>query len=93
MATISLQEAELPMTVDDFSALEQRVLRAVELVKTERAARAEAEQTAELFRKEADEKGAELQQVREQMRGFEREREQVRHRVEKLLKQIDEIAS
>jgi methyl-accepting chemotaxis protein len=93
MSAISLQEPELPMAADDFSALEERVLRAVELVKTERAARAEAEQTAELFRKEAHEKSAELQRVREQLRAFERERDQVRHRVEKLLKQVDEIAS
>lgn len=93
MSTTSLQEPELPMTVDDFSALEERVLRAVELVKTERAARAEAEQTAELFRKEAEEKSTELQQAREQLRTFEHERDQVRKRVEKLLKQVDEIAS
>ena len=45
MSTLSLQEAE-PITVDDFSALEERVVRAVELVKRERAARAEAEQKA-----------------------------------------------
>lgn len=93
MSTMSLQEQELPMTVDDFSALEERIVRAVELVKKERGARAEAEQTAELFRREAEEKSAELQQVREQIRAFERERDQVRQRVEKLLKQIDEIAS
>jgi hypothetical protein len=33
MSTLSLQEAELPAAVDDFSALEERVVRAVELVK------------------------------------------------------------
>ncbi len=93
MSTTSLQEPDLPMTVDDFSALEERVLRAVELVKTERVARAEAEQTAELFRREAEEKSAELQRLREQLRTFENEREQVRRRVEKLLRQVDEIAS
>lgn len=93
MSATSLQEQELPMTADDFSALEQRVLRAVELVKAERAARAEAEQTAARFRQAAEEKSAELQQAREQLRAFERERDQVRHRVEKLLRQIDEIAS
>lgn len=93
MSATSLQEQELPMTVDDFSALEQRVLRAVEMVKTERAARAEAEQAAARFRQNAEEKSAELQQTREQLRALERERDQVRHRVEKLLKQIDEIAS
>jgi uncharacterized coiled-coil DUF342 family protein len=93
VSTTSLQEPELPMTVDDFSALEERVLRAVELVKTERAARAEAEQTAARLRQDAEEKSAELRQAREQLRSFERERDQVRRRVEKLLKQVDEIAS
>ena len=42
MSTLSIGEMMLPAaTVDDFSALESRVVRAVELVKTERAARAQ----------------------------------------------------
>ncbi len=93
MSTASLEEPQLPIEADDFSALEQRVLRAVEMVKTERAARAEAEQAATRFRQAAEEKAAELRQVREQLRAFERERDQVRRRVEKLLRQVDEIAS
>ena len=93
MATLSVQEEELSTTVDDFGALEERVVRAVEVVRTERAARAEAEQRIEKLRHEAEEQGAALAQTREQLRTLEREREQMRQRVERMLKQIDEIAS
>ncbi len=92
MSTLTLQEAELPMAVDDFSALEERVLRAVELVKRERAARAEAEKNAARLQSLMDAQAALLEQAKEQLRALEREREQVRQRVERLLKQIDEIA-
>jgi chromosome segregation ATPase len=92
MSTLTLQEAELPTAVDDFSALEERVVRAVELVKSERAARAEAEQNAARLQSLMDTQTTLLEQAKEQMRALEREREQVRQRVERLLKQIDEIA-
>jgi TolA-binding protein len=93
MSTLTLQEAELPMAVDDFSALEERVVRAVELVKHERTARAEAEQNVARLQELTNTQAALLEQAKEQMRMLEREREQVRQRVERLLKQIDEIAS
>lgn len=89
----AVQEAELPMAVDDFSALEERVLRAVEVVKRERAARTEAEQNAERLEKLLDAQTGLLEQAQQQLKSLEREREQVRQRVERLLKQIDEIAS
>jgi type VI protein secretion system component VasF len=92
MSTLSLQEAELPISTDDFSALEERVTRAVEVVKRERTARAEAEQNATRLQSLLDAQSALLEQAKEQMWTLEREREQVRQRVERLLKQIDEIA-
>jgi hypothetical protein len=91
MSTLSLQEAE-PIAVDDFSALEERVVRAVELVKRERRARVEAEQKAAHLQSLMDTQSSLLEQAKEQLRTLEREREQVRLRVERLLKQIDEIA-
>ncbi|HEX4066818.1 MAG TPA: hypothetical protein VHZ09_12415 [Acidobacteriaceae bacterium] len=93
MSTLIAEETELPMAVDDFSALEERVVRAVEVVKKERAARAEAEQNAERLEKLLNEQMALLEQAQQQLKGLEREREQVRQRVERLLKQIDEIAA
>jgi septal ring factor EnvC (AmiA/AmiB activator) len=92
MSTLSLEDAALSAVVDDFTALEQRVVRAVELVKTERAARTQAEQAATRLQSEIRSQTAQLEQTQEQMRALERDRENVRQRVERLLKQLDEIS-
>ncbi|HEX4311845.1 MAG TPA: hypothetical protein VHZ25_17580 [Acidobacteriaceae bacterium] len=92
MSALSLQEAELPITVDDFSALEERVVRAVEVVKRERAGRTEAEQNVTRLQSLLDAQSGLLEQAKEQLKTLEREREHVKQRVERLLKQIDEIA-
>ena len=81
----------MPAALDDFSALEQRVLRAVDLVKSERAARAQAESTASHLQSELETQGAQLEQTREQVNALERERDHVRQRVERLLAQLDAL--
>jgi chromosome segregation ATPase len=43
MSTLAVEETQIPLAADDFNALEQRVLRMVELVRSEREARAAAE--------------------------------------------------
>ncbi|MGB0122793.1 MAG: hypothetical protein WA419_10985 [Silvibacterium sp.] len=43
MSTLVVEETQLPLAAADFNALEQRVLRMVELVRSEREARAAAE--------------------------------------------------
>ena len=91
MSSLSLQEPEI--VVDDFVALEQRIVRAIEVVKTERAGRAEAEQRAARLQSEIEAQSVQLEQAQEQVRTLERDREQVRQRVERLLKQLDEITS
>jgi chromosome segregation ATPase len=93
MSTLVLKDAELNVTADDFNALEQRVLRAVELLKAEREARATAEQNASTLQQLLDEQSAQLTKVQEQVKAFEQERETVRQRVERLLKQLDEISA
>ena len=93
MSTLALKDPELPLAADDFNALEQRVLRTVELLKKEREARATAEQNAATLQQLLDEQSAQLTQVQEQVRAFEQERETVRQRVERLLQQLDEISA
>ena len=93
MSTLALTDPEVPMTADDFSALEERVLRTVRLLKEERQARATAEQNAATLQQLLDEQGTQLAQVQEQLSTLERERDTVRGRVERLLKQLDEIAA
>lgn len=88
----------LSVSADDFSALEERILRAVNLVKRERMERASAEEralaaearieeqaeVAENLRRESENQQKEI----ENLRG---EREQVRQRVERLLSQLDAL--
>ncbi len=93
MSTLALNDAELNLTADDFNALEQRVLRTVELLKKEREARATAEQNATTLQQLLDEQSAQLTKVQEQVKAFEQERETVRQRVERLLNQLDEISA
>ena len=109
----------LAVSVDDFSALEERVRRAVDVVKRERQARAAVEaRVAELEARatesearasQAEARHAELEsraaqaeeQAKAQLPVVERlqselsalraERDQVRERVERLLKQLDAL--
>jgi hypothetical protein len=76
--------SETTISIDEFQALEQKVLRAVEIVKREREARAAAE--------------AEVANLREQLAAqtattntLNQERDAVRQRVEKMLQQMDEL--
>lgn len=94
MSTLVFQEpGQQVVTADDFNALEQRVLRAVELVRTERAARAAAEQKASELEQLMDVQAAELDQAQAQLKTYESERDHMRERVERMLKQLDEISA
>ena len=88
----------LAMTVDEFSALEERVLRAVNLVKRERIARAEAEQRAAAAEAQAAaaesrlaEQAQNFEKVESEMSALRSERDQVRQRVERILSQFDAL--
>uniref|UniRef100_A0A7V4XR04 Cell division protein ZapB n=1 Tax=Acidobacterium capsulatum TaxID=33075 RepID=A0A7V4XR04_9BACT len=91
MSTLALQDAEVPVVADDLIALEQRVLRTVELLRNERTARAKAEEEMAAMRQLMDEQSVQLTEVQTQLRTLESEREGVRQRVERLLQQLDEI--
>ena len=95
----------LALSADDFSGLEERILRAVNLVKRERLARVAAEERAEQAEKQvaeaeqratqAEAKLQEQQPVAEQLKSeinaLRAERDQVRQRVERLLSQLDTL--
>jgi hypothetical protein len=92
------QPGTLALSVDEFSALEERILRAVNLVKRERLARAAADERARLAEARVTEQ---VQSTENQKREFENlqkevdtlraERDQVRQRVERLLSQLDAL--
>ncbi|HVW77943.1 MAG TPA: hypothetical protein VHB45_10035 [Alloacidobacterium sp.] len=93
MSTLALHDAELNLAADDLNALEQRVLRTVELLKKEREARATAEQNATTLQQLLDEQSAQLTAAQEQVKAFEQERDSMRKRVERMLQQLEEISA
>lgn len=88
----------LAVSVDDFAALEERIRRAVELVKRERQARAGAEARGAELESRATQAEARvaaqsslMEQLQNELNNLRAEREQVRQRVERLLKQLDTL--
>jgi len=81
----------LALSVDDFAALEERVLRAVELVKKERQAHAEADERCARFESELHEQKAHAEQWEKEVTTLRAERDHVRQRVERLLAQLDAL--
>ena len=81
----------LTVSLDDFSALEERVQRAVELVKRERQARAAAEERAIEAESQVRMQSPLVEQLQNEVNGLRAERDQVRQRVERLLKELDAL--
>lgn len=81
----------LTVSADEFSALEERVLRAVNLVKRERLARAAAEDRATQAESRVAEQTETTKNLNREIELLRAEREVVRQRVEKLLSQLEEL--
>ncbi len=83
--------SEPSISFDEFQALEQKVLRAVEVVRREREARAAAETEVATLRELLDIQTAETTEARARVENLSQERESVRVRVEAMLSQMDEL--
>jgi chromosome segregation ATPase len=90
--------AALTVSADDFDALEDRIYRAVELVKQGRQAGASIEARIADFESRAVRAEAQLQaqavvveQLENELQVLREEREQVRQRMERVLKQLDAL--
>lgn len=86
------------VNVDELQALEQKVLRAVEIIRKEREERAAAETKVEQLNLQVQslQEQLELQQmetsdVQQQLDSLRGERESVRGRMEKLLEQLETL--
>src|SRR6266849_227060 len=85
--------SEKPATSEDFPALEQKIYKAIELLKSAREAKAIAERDANRLREQLEQREEELEMLRAEMVTLRKEREDVRSRVEKMVKQIDSLVS
>jgi len=83
---------EMPASAtDDFHALEEKIYRTIELLKEAREAKAAAERTAARLREQLEGRDSQGESLRAEVVALRREREEVRTRVEKMLKQIDAL--
>lgn len=85
------QPGTLAMSADEFAALEERVLRAVNLVKRERIARAEAEERAVAAESKASEQSETIGNLEKEIGSLRAEREAVKQRVDRILSQLDSL--
>jgi septation ring formation regulator EzrA len=95
---MSLKARELETEIerpagDDFPALEEKIYKAIELLKAARAAKAAAERDAGRLRDQLEQREEELEMLRSEVIALRKEREEVRGRVEKMLKQIDSLVA
>jgi hypothetical protein len=85
------EPATLAVRADEFAALEERILRAVNLVKRERAARAAADEHAAELGVRSQAQAETIENLQKEVGALRAEREAVRQRVERLLSQLDAL--
>jgi len=91
MSAKAMEELTATVPSDDFHALEEKIYRTIELLKEAREAKAAAERTAARLREQLDGRDDQTQALRAEVVALRREREEVRTRVEKMLKQIETL--
>ncbi len=74
---------------EDFPGLEEKIYKAIELLKSAREAKAAAERDAGRLREQLEQREEELDLLRSEVVSLRKEREDVRSRLEKMLKQVD----
>jgi chromosome segregation ATPase len=79
------------ISIDEFQALEQKVLRAVEIIKQEREARAKAEAEIASLKEQLEFQTLVAQEAQTAVTTLTKDRETVKQRVEKMLHQMDEL--
>ncbi len=93
MSVKAVQEEMEQVSADDFHALEEKVFRTIELLKAAREAKAAAERDASRLRQQLEDREEQFESMRAEVVGLRKEREEVRTRVEKMLKQIDALTA
>jgi chromosome segregation ATPase len=91
MSVKAVREFSPDVSSDDFHSLEEKIYRTIELLKAAREAKAAAERDAARVREQLELREDEIQSMRNEMIGLRKEREEVRGRVENMLRQIDEL--
>ena len=87
----AIEEFEAATTTDDFHALEEKIYQTIEQLKAAREAKVAAERAAARLREQLNGHDDQVEALRAEIVALKREREEVRTRVEKMLKQIESL--
>jgi chromosome segregation ATPase len=93
MSARALPEVESDVSSDEFHALEEKVYKTIELLKSARESKTIAERDVSRLREQLEDREEEVETMRTQIVTLRREREEVRSRVEKMLKQLDAMSA
>ncbi len=100
MSTSAAESHDLPLAAGDLQALEERVFRTVEILKQEREGRAAAEarmrdleQRSHDLQHQLDYEAEQIGRLSGEIAQLQQERDQVRGRVERLLKHLDDFTA
>jgi len=85
------QKIETEDGLEQLEQLEEKILRAVELLQSVRSEKEELMRENTVIRKQLAEQEHSLRLVQERLNHFEKERETVKARVQKLLDQVDTL--
>jgi predicted nucleic acid-binding Zn-ribbon protein len=92
---VSAKTVELSpeISADEFHSLEAKVYQTIELLKTAREGKVAAERDVTRLREQLELREEETENLRKEVIGLRKEREEVRTRVEKMVRQIDELTA
>jgi chromosome segregation ATPase len=91
MASTAEGQLAFEGSASDFHSLEEKIYRAIELLKEARSQKAAAELELATARELLEAQAAETESLRQSLQALQQERTEVRHRVEKLLGDVDAI--
>ena len=93
MSSKPAPDVALDFSDDDFHSLEAKVYKTIELLKSARESKAAAERDAKRVREQLELREEEIDTLKGEVVALRKEREEVRTRVEKMLKQIDALTT
>ena len=93
MSVKAVAEVAPEISADEFHSLEEKIYRTIELLKSAREAKSAAERDAARLREQLEVREEEVDSLKNEIVALRKEREEVRTRVEKMLKQIDALTA
>lgn len=81
------------ISADEFHSLEEKIYKTIELLKSAREGKSAAERDVTRMREQLELREEEIDSLKTEMVALRKEREEVRTRVEKMLRQIDELTA